>query len=333
MLLAATLTDACGEDPGGVCEWVYNRTDNATLAELASWFVDRPMRILLILLVAFVINFVVRRSLSRFVDRVTRERQRTAGDDVPAGRMIDVQLLERLRERDERGQQRALTLAAVLRNIASVVIYGIAGLLCLGELNVNLGPLIAGAGIAGIAIGFGAQSLVRDFLAGMFIVLEDQYGVGDDVNLGEASGTVEKVTLRTTWLRDMRGTLWVVPNGEIRRVANRSQRWARALLDLRVSADADLDHALDVARRGSQDFFEHSPDKGLLLERPKLLGVESFVDDAAVLRVTVKTKPGDQYKVARSLRVALRRAFAAEGIPMTDDVGPVAPPPPPAARP
>ena len=330
MLLAATLTDACGEDPGGVCEWVFNRTDNATLAELASWFVDRPMRITLILLSAFVVNFVVRRALSRFVDRVTRERQQTAGDVVPAGRMIDVQLLERLRERDERGQQRALTLAAVLRNIASVLIYGIAALLCLGELEVNLGPLIAGAGIAGIAIGFGAQSLVRDFLAGMFIVLEDQYGVGDDVNLGDASGTVEKVTLRTTWLRDMRGTLWVVPNGEIKRVANRSQRWARALLDLRVSADADLDLALDVARRGSQDFFEHGPDKALLLEKPKVLGVESFLDGAAVLRITVKTKPGDQYKVARSLRVALRRAFDAEDIPMTDDIGPVAPPPPPA---
>jgi small conductance mechanosensitive channel len=329
VLLAATLTDACGEDPGGVCEWVFNRTDSETLAKLASWFVDRPMRITLIILVAFVVNFLVRRALSRFVDRMTRERQQATDDTVPAGRMIDVQLLERLRERDERSQQRALTLAAVLRNIASVVIYGIAALLCLGELEVNLGPLIAGAGIAGIAIGFGAQSLVRDFLAGMFIVLEDQYGVGDDVNLGDASGTVEKVTLRTTWLRDMRGTLWVVPNGEIKRVANRSQRWARALLDLRVSADADLDLALDVARRGSQDFFEHGPDKSLLLEKPKVLGVESFLDGAAVLRITVKTKPGDQYKVARSLRVALRRAFDAEGIPMTDDVGPVAPPPPP----
>jgi moderate conductance mechanosensitive channel len=318
VLVAATLTDACGEDPGGVCEWVFNRTDNEALANLASWFVDRPMRITLILLTAFVLNVLVRRGLRRFVERVTREREQAARADVPAGRMIDVQLLERIRERDQRAQQRALTLAAVLRNIASVVIYGIAALMCLGELDVNLGPLIAGAGIAGLAIGFGAQSLVRDFLAGMFIVLEDQYGVGDDINLGEASGSVEKVTLRTTWLRDDRGTLWVVPNGEIKRVANRSQRWARALLDLRVSADADLDHAIEVAQRGARDYYEHGGDRDVLLAEPKVLGVESFLDGAAVLRVTVKTKPGDQYRVARSLRVALRRAFAAEGIPMTE---------------
>jgi small-conductance mechanosensitive channel len=149
-------------------------------------------------------------------------------------------------------------------------------------------------------------------------VLEDQYGVGDDINLGEASGAVEKVTLRTTWLRDIQGTLWVVPNGEIKRVANRSQRWARALLDLRVSADADLDRAIEVARRGARDYFEHGDDKDLLLGEPKVLGVESFVDGAAVLRVTAKTKPGDQYRVTRSLRVALRRAFDAAGIPMVD---------------
>lgn len=322
MIFAATLTDACGDDPGSVCEWVFERTNNEALAKVASWFVDRPLRITLILLVAFIVNLMVRRALHRFVDRVNEQRsenqqatQRATTD--AAGRKIDVQLLERLRERDERGRQRALTLAAVLRNIAAVIIYGLAVLMCLAELDVNLGPLIAGAGIAGVAIGFGAQSLVRDFFAGMFIVLEDQYGVGDDIDLGEPSGTVEKVTLRTTWLRDMHGTLWVVPNGEIRRVANRSQRWARAVLDLRVSADADLEHALEVARNGVRTFYDESPARHLLLEEPVVLGVESFLDGAAVLRVTAKTKPGDQYGVARSLRVYLRGAFASEGIPMT----------------
>jgi small conductance mechanosensitive channel len=201
--------------------------------------------------------------------------------------------------------------------VASVIIYGLALLLCLGELDINLGPLIAGAGIAGIAIGFGAQSLVRDFLAGVFIVLEDQCGVGDNVSLGEAAGAVEKVTLRTTWLRDLDGTLWVVPNGEIRRVANHSQRWARAVLDVRLAADADIDRSLDVARAAARALYDNRAAGDAVLEAPEVLGIESFVEGAPVLRITVKTDPGRQTEVARRLRVELRRAFDAAGISMT----------------
>jgi small-conductance mechanosensitive channel len=325
--IASTLTDACGEDPGAICEWVFDTTDNDTLARIADWLVRTPMRIALILLVALVVNRVVRRALLRFVERVSQERSESlsersaslgdAAAEPTSGGRFDRQWLETLRERDVRSRQRALTLAAVLRNVASVIVYTLAALLCLGELDINLGPLIAGAGIVGVALGFGAQSMVRDFLAGIFIVLEDQYGVGDTVNLGDASGTVEKVTLRTTWLRDLDGTLWVVPNGEIRRVANRSQRWARAVLDVRVGADADLERAIDVAREATRTAYE-SDTTGTMLAAPKVLGVESFLDGAAVLRVTVRTRPGAQYDVARTLRVGLRRAFDAAGIAMTD---------------
>jgi small-conductance mechanosensitive channel len=344
VILAATLTDACGSDPGAICEWVFDTTENETLAEVADWLVHTPMRIALILLVAFVVNRVVRRALLRFVERVSQERSESINaersesinaersesinaersesinaersESAAPGR-FDRQWLETLRERDVRSRQRALTMAAVLRNVASVIVYTMAVLLCLGELDVNLGPLIAGAGIVGVALGFGAQSMVRDFLAGIFIVLEDQYGVGDTVNLGDASGSVEKVTLRTTWLRDLDGTLWVVPNGEIRRVANRSQRWARAVLDVRVGADADLERAIDVARQATLASYG-SDRSGAMLAEPKVLGVESFLDGAAVLRVTVRTRPGAQYDVARRLRVALRRAFDEAGIAMTD---------------
>ncbi|HEX7095552.1 MAG TPA: mechanosensitive ion channel family protein [Acidimicrobiales bacterium] len=317
MLFAATLSDACGEDPGTVCEWVFDATDSERLAEIADWLIQRPLRIALILLTAIVLNFIVRRALGRFVDRVAREREQ---DAEPPSRLADLQWLEMLRERNERARQRALTLAAVLRNVASVIIYGLGALLCLGELDINLGPLIAGAGIAGLAIGFGAQTLVRDFLAGIFIVLEDQYGVGDDVSLGDAAGTVEKITLRTTSLRDLDGTLWVVPNGEIKRVANRSQRWSRAVLDLRIGADADLDHAMEVARDGARQFFEQGLSHGDALEAPEVLGIESFVDGAAVLRVTVRTRPGKQFDVARRLRAHMRRVFLAAGIRELTDI-------------
>lgn len=320
MLLAATLADACGDDPGAVCEWVFDATDSETLAKISDWLVQRPLRIALLLLAALIVNLVVRRALNRVFTRLAAERAREAEPSGVAARLVDRQLLESIRERNERARQRALTLGGVLRNIASVVIYGLAALLCLGELGVNLGPLIAGAGIVGLAIGFGAQSLVRDFISGMFIVLEDQYGVGDDISLGDASGTVEKITLRTTSLRDADGTLWVVPNGEIKRVANRSQRWSRAVLDLRLRADAELDRAIEVARDAARDFFERDVTTGAALEVPEVLGIESFVDDAAVLRVAVKTQPGRQLDVARALRLHLRRAFAEAGIGAMTDV-------------
>ena len=113
-------------------------------------------------------------------------------------------------------------------------------LISLGEIGINLGPLIAGAGIVGVAVGFGAQSIVKDFLSGMFMLVEDQYGVGDSVDVGLASGTVERMTLRTTILRDTNGSVWYIPNGEIARVGNRSQVWSRAVLDIDVAYDTDL---------------------------------------------------------------------------------------------
>jgi moderate conductance mechanosensitive channel len=324
VLLAATITDACGAAPGSACSWVWHRTHNETLAKITDWLVARPLRITLILLGAYVIDRLVRRGIRKLVDRITRETD----EALRGGDGGDRLWLERLRERNERARQRTVTLGAVLRSGASVIIYGLAALMCLGELDISLGPLIAGAGIAGIAIGFGAQSLVRDFLAGIFIVLEDQYGVGDTVNLGaEASGTVEKVTLRTTSLRDLDGTLWVVPNGEIRRVANRTQRWARAVLDMRVDYDADLNRALDVARDAATSFYEANADSDDMIEAPEVLGVESFLDGAAVLRITVKTEPGRQFAVARSMRVALKQAFDSAGIRVV--AGATAPPPGP----
>jgi small-conductance mechanosensitive channel len=294
------LADACGTDPSRFCDWVLDVTGSPRTAQFAEWFINRPLRIALIVIVAWVINAVARRAIRRLVDRLVRER--TTATRSPFGH-LDRARADYLRERAERARQRTITMGAVLRSIASFSLFVVVLLLCLGELGIDLAPLIAGAGIAGIAIGLGAQSLVRDFLAGMFIVIEDQYGVGDTVDLGEAKGTVERVTLRTTMVRDLEGTLWVVPNGEIKRVANKSQLWARAVVDLRVPTTADLDEALTLIRTRAAEIVAASP---RALEEPEVLGVESFVDGAVVVRVTTKTEPGAQFQVARALRTGLK---------------------------
>jgi moderate conductance mechanosensitive channel len=307
-MATATLTDACGQDPGAFCEWVFDTTDSRRVAQFADWFISRPLQIALIVLLAWIANVLARRAIRRLVDRLVRERSAPAWSPLSH---LDRTRAEYLHERAERARQRTVTMGAVLRSIASFVIFALALLSCLGELGIELAPLVAGAGIAGIAVGFGAQSLVRDFLAGMFIVIEDQYGVGDTVDLGEAKGTVEKVTLRTTSLRDIEGTLWVVPNGEIKRVANKSQLWARALVDMRVSYDADLDQALAIIRESATAIVDAEP---RAIEAPDVLGVESFTDGAVVVRITVKTEPGAQFHIARELRAGIKRSLEDAGI-------------------
>jgi small conductance mechanosensitive channel len=188
----------------------------------------------------------------------------------------------------------------------------------LGELGVALGPLIAGAGIAGVALGFGAQSLVKDFISGTFMLIEDQYGVGDIIDAGEASGTVEAVSLRTTRLRDVNGTVWHIPNGNILRIGNMSQQWARALLDVSLATDTDVDHAQDVIKRVADSVWNDPDWHGEILEEPEVWGVERLGPDAIVIRLVVKTKPAEQFTVMRELRRRLLEAFAAEGVELPD---------------
>jgi small conductance mechanosensitive channel len=205
-----------------------------------------------------------------------------------------------------------------LRSATTVVVWTIAGVMILGELGVALGPLIAGAGIAGVALGFGAQSLVKDFISGTFMLIEDQYGVGDIIDAGEASGTVEAVSLRTTRLRDVNGTVWHIPNGNILRIGNMSQQWARALLDVSLATDTDVDHAQDVIKRVADSVWNDSDWHGEILEEPEVWGVERLGPDAIVIRLVVKTKPAEQFTVMRELRRRLLEAFAAEGVELPD---------------
>lgn len=298
----AVVADTCGADPSWACQQVLEWTDgNQFLARTVDFLLAKPFQIALVLVVAWVANRLLRRAITRFVQRIS------AGDTV----------LVRLAQ-DETARARALsranTVAQVLRSVATAVVYGVALLMILGELGINLGPLLAGAGIAGVAIGFGAQSLVKDFLSGLFMLVEDQYGVGDIVDVGETTGTVEAVTLRTTRIRDLEGALWHVPNGAITRVANHSQQWAQAVLDVRVAFDADLDHAKAVVLRTAEQLRAEEGPEGRIIAAPEIWGVEALGPDGVVIRLVAKTKPSAQWSVRRELWGRLKEAFDAEGI-------------------
>jgi moderate conductance mechanosensitive channel len=202
----------------------------------------------------------------------------------------------------------------VLRSLASVAIWTVAILMIVDEFGVSLGPLIAGAGIVGVALGFGAQKLVQDFLSGIFMLLEDQFGVGDIIDAGEATGTVEMVGLRTTRVRDIRGTVWHIPNGTIDRVGNFSQEWSRALLDVDVAYATDIGHATAVIGRVASGIAEEMEWRSMFVEPPEVWGVQELGDSSIVIRLVMKVIPAQQWVVEREMRRRIKEAFDEEGI-------------------
>lgn len=212
------------------------------------------------------------------------------------------------------GRQRIHTLAGVFRSLGIALILIVAVLMALSELTIDITPLIAGAGIVGLAIGLGAQTLVKDLIGGLFILLEDQYHIGDVVKVGAVSGTVEQITLRATYLRDGDGTLHLVPNGEIRVVSNATAGWARAIVDARVGYDQDSGKALRVLQAVVDETNADPEIKSLLLEPLALTGVEALDADAMRLRIAGKTAAGAQDAVSRAVRRRIKERFDAEGI-------------------
>ena len=320
-MVSGNLVDACGNDPGFVCEQMYRATNNDAAAKIAGGIADTPLHIALILLSAWLARALIRKAIDRFVERLIRQREITedSAEQEALGVFGKIQqkasrTVSQIHERSDRSKERALTLGAVLRGVASFVIATAAILLILGELNVNLGPLLAGAGIAGLAFGFGGQSLVRDVLAGIFVLTEDQYGVGDYVDLGDATGVVEHVSLRTTQLRDIHGALWTVPNGEIERVCNKSQIWSRAVLDIEVAYATDIDHAMSVIRTVIDKVWREQAEDATIIEQPEIWGLEQFGNNALVIRVVLKTEPSQQWTTARIVRARLKKAFDEAGI-------------------
>ena len=311
------LVDACGEEPGEICEAVWDRTADATLAKLADWFIGRPLSVLLILAITWIVALVARRAIRRAVYRLAATDRDTATRALQrVGVASSLTTVD-----DPRRQARAASISTVVASTATVLIWVMAALLALGELGVNLAPLIAVAGIAGVAIGFGAQNLVKDCVSGLFMLIEDQYGIGDAVDLGVATGAVERITLRTTVLRGQDGTVWHVPNGEIRRVGNRSKLWSVAVLDVVVAYDADLAATRDVVHDAATAVCESDEFAGDVLAAPEILGVESVAAEGVTLRLLVKTSPGGQFRLQRALREAIKLALDRSGI----DVLPVPP--------
>lgn len=276
------------------------------------FWLDKPLRIVLIIVGAMILRLVLGIAIRHITDQVakgTRYRIVPAKDPhTQATQYVPDNL-----QSNSRQSQRAKTVGSVLRSVSAIVIWTVAIVMIISELGFNIAPVIASAGIAGVALSFGAQSLVKDFLSGIFIVAEDQLGIGDVVDLGEASGTVEAVGLRTTQVRDVNGTLWHVRNGEILRVGNSSQGWARTNIDLPVPYDSDIEEISEILLQAAHRALSNPDIKRSIMGEPEVLGVESVTGESLTLRISVKTAPSEQWAVARVLRVALKRALDENG--------------------
>ncbi|MFC7307200.1 mechanosensitive ion channel family protein [Streptomyces monticola] len=271
-----------------------------------------PLRIALIVVGALIFRAVAKKAITRIVQRIL-EPSDSAREPRGGGRGPAV--LQRDGSRaGERREQRARTIGSVLSSIVTVVIGIMATAMVLDQIGIALGPLLASAGVVGLAIGFGAQSLVADYLSGMLIMLEDQYGVGDSVDLGEAIGEVEHVGLRLTQIRDLNGGLWHIRNGEILRVRNDSQEWARAVLDVSVAYESNLDTVYRVLEETGHELRADPKFQDILLEDPSVWGVQSLDADGVLVRLAVKTVPLQQWAVTRELRRRVKDALDAAGV-------------------
>jgi small-conductance mechanosensitive channel len=287
------------QDKTSLCSRVHDWTGSDWLAQSSDWLIAKPARILVILLVAIVLRKLLHRAIDRLCRRAAQGSThgilaRTRPHGPEAALII------------ERRKQRSATLASVLKSLCTGIVFGVAVLMILSELTFNIGPLLASAGIIGVALGFGSQTLVKDFLSGIFMILEDQYGVGDDIDTGNACGIVEAVGLRVTRLRDIEGTVWYVRNGEILRVGNKSHGWARAVIDVDVAYGEDINRVRESLIEAGRALMQAREYRDLILEEPTVWGVQALAADSVVMRVVVKTKPGMQFKVARALRELIK---------------------------
>ncbi|MFJ5773416.1 mechanosensitive ion channel family protein [Streptomyces sp. NPDC093094] len=261
------------------------------------------LRVLLIVVIAAVLRVVVRRAITKLIDRMNRTAQAVDGTAI-GGLLVNV----------ERRRQRSQAIGSVLRSVASFLILGTGALMVLSTFEINLAPLLASAGVAGVAIGFGARNLVTDFLSGVFMILEDQYGVGDQIDAGVASGEVVEVGLRVTKLRGVNGEIWYVRNGEVKRVGNLSQGWATAGVDVTVRTTEDLHRVKTLLNEVGEKMSKEEPWNELLWGPVEVLGLDSVLLDSMVVRVSAKTMPGKALTIERELRWRIKQAFDSEGI-------------------
>ncbi len=285
------------------------------------WFTGWPLRVLIILVVGLVLLGLLRRAIAHITERIAAGAGTPTADKPTRrgafrrGRLVEDALSIANPLATARRAQRARTVGSVLRSTANIVVGTLMALMVLQEFQVNVGPLLASAGVAGVALGFGAQSLVKDFISGVFLLVEDQFGVGDVVDLGSgAVGTVEEVQLRTTQVRSFDGTLWYVRNGEILRAGNRTQQWSRALAEVRVPLDADVDVVRGALGRAA-DAVQADPElTDLLLEAPSVRGVDAVNDFTMTFTLHAQVQPGQQWEVSRALLRSAQAELRGAGV-------------------
>lgn len=294
------------------------------------WLVRKPIMILVILVLAIVGHWFLYRLIRRIAGQTIR-KGRLNSRVIPR---IDLTWegrgprLSRRRRREEEAQQKAMdearedrrvsrieTLAGVGQSAAGIFVWVWATLAILSEIGVNVAPLIASAGVAGVALGFGAQSLVKDFLSGIFMLLEDQYGIGDTIDLGNgAFGTVEEISLRITTVRDVDGALWYVRNGEILQVANHSDEYSVARVQVPVAHVNDQEQVVKVITDAVNEAAQKEEIRGLILEAPQMKGISDFAVDHVSYRIVVNTLPGRHWEVQRVLQTAVLDALNTHNI-------------------
>jgi small-conductance mechanosensitive channel len=276
--------------------------------EFGAALLGAPLRIALIILGAVVLRWLIHRSI-RGLETAAAARAEEKQRDKP-NKVVDAATAADI----ERRHQRAMTLGSLLRSVATFTISSVAILTVMAEVNIPVGPLLASAGVGGVALGFGAQALVKDFLSGIFMIIEDQYGVGDLIDTGEAVGTVEEVTLRITRLRDASGVVWFVRNGEIIRIGNKSEGWSVATIDIPVAYDEDPGRVIPLLEEVTERVWADPDLSSKLIEQPSVAGVESVSGGVMTLRIFAKCKPGEQWATPRSIRRMVKATLDEHGI-------------------
>jgi len=259
---------------------------------ISSWLTTSGIKVIAILITVIILS-QMSKWIEKWLERFIREKD-------------PLQAVE--------AKKRAQTLGKNLRHALLTVIAFIAVLMILGELGIQLGPLLATAGIGAVALGFGAQSLVKDVISGFFIILENQYRIGDAIDVAGVSGLVESVSLRKTVLRDLEGRVHTIPNGEIKVVTNLSKEWSRAVVDIGISYREDIDQIITLLSEIGKELADEEPYKSAILEPMQILGVEQFKESEIIIRMIVKTVPLKQWEISRELRRRIKNRFDEKGI-------------------
>lgn len=304
MFLSALMAAGQGPEPVTLEEAQEKATSAAGwVQENWSTWLSMGLRIILIVVIAAVLRYTIRRALTKLIERMNRTVSAVDGTAL-GGLLVNA----------ERRRQRSEAIGSVLRSVASFLILGTAALMILGTFDINLAPLLASAGVAGVALGFGARNLVTDFLSGVFMILEDQYGVGDSIDAGVASGEVIEVGLRVTKLRGDNGAIWYVRNGEVKRIGNLSQGWATAAVDVSVRPDEDLDTIRTILNDVGDSLSKDEPWNEHLWGPVEVLGLSAVYLDQMIVSLSARTMPGKSLGVERELRWRIKRAFDDAGI-------------------